>query len=322
MGGMNGDGNLALLPELLDHSFGPGPSELPTPAQRLAEGRRVLGRRRRLGLVATSVAVAAAIGVGVALTGPGGERGADGPPATSGTSPSVSPSEDSSEDSSEDRQRALDRLAKKAREQAHRVEQRQVSNQFPATYGTNGTIIVKDGWRITDRVAEPMGQQPPGASVGLAVTDGAHTRWLLIIHEPAEDEAGHALPGAFSDSVSADDAGKGYSRFEDWLASMVDLQGGASTPPLVTVNADDTLEPGAGATVVATVPAPVIEGYTTDGDRMARVQRDGRTWFVVVRGHGREAEVIPVDAEVLSAPTFEAFVDHLTTQASSGEGVR
>ena len=32
--------------------------------------------------------------------------------------------------------------------------------------------------------------------------------------------------------------------------------------------------------------APVIDGYTTDGDRMAEVRRDGRTWFVVVRGHG------------------------------------
>jgi hypothetical protein len=66
----------------------------------------------------------------------------------------------------------------------------------------------------------------------------------------------------------------------------------------------------------------VIDGYTSAGDRMAEVRRDGRTWFVVVRGHARQAEVIPVDAAVLAAPTFEALVDHLETQVASGEGVR
>ena len=55
---------------------------------------------------------------------------------------------------------------------------------------------------------------------------------------------------------------------------------------------------------------------------MAEVRRDGRTWFVLVRGHGPEAEVIPVDAEVLSEPTFAAFVEHVRSQAASGEGLR
>jgi hypothetical protein len=90
----------------------------------------------------------------------------------------------------------------------------------------------------------------------------------------------------------------------------------------VTVDAGDHLAPGAGATVVDQRPAPVIEGYTTDGDRVAEVQRDGRTWFVVVRGHGVRADVVPVDVDLLVEPTFEAFVDHLTRQTSSGEGVR
>ncbi len=319
MRGMDDNGDLAVLPELIERSFGAGPDGLPGPAVRLAQGRRALRRQRRIRIAGASVAVVAAVGAGVALSGVGGEHGADGPTpplATSGTSPKATPRP------SADGQAALDRLAEKARRQEHRMEQRQVSAAFPVAYGQDAQVIVKDGWRITRTAEEPIGLQAPEASLGVVATDGRHTRWLLLTHEHAEDGQGNPLPDAFSDSASADDPGKGYGRFEDWLASMVELQGGARTPPLVTVDAGDRLQPGPDAVVVESRPAPVIEGYTSDGDRLVEVRRDGRTWFVVVRGHGADAEVIPVDAEVLSEPTFAAFVDHLTAQAGSGEGVR
>lgn len=325
MGGMDDDGDLAVLPDLLEHSIGTGPWELPTPAQRLAEGRKVLRRRRRIGLAATSAAVAAAIGVGVTLSGPGGRGGADGPRlpvATSGASPTPGSRTTPTSPPRSDLRITLEQLSQRLHQQAHRKEQRLVSDQFPASFGPDGKIVVKDGWRITQQVEEPLGYQAPEASLGVVVTDGERTRWMLLTHQRAEDSQGHQLPGGFGDSASADDPGKGYSRFEDWLASMVELQGGTRTPPLVTVGADDTLRAGPGATLVETAPAPEIDGYTAAGDRMAQVRRDGRTWFVVVRGHGARADVIPVDAEVLAAPTFEAFVDHLTAQAASGEGVR
>ena len=103
---------------------------------------------------------------------------------------------------------------------------------------------------------------------------------------------------------------------------MVALNGGPKVQPLLTVDDADELHAGRGAELVATRPIPVIDGYTTAGDRMAEVRRDGRTWFVVVRGHGPDADVIPADAGVLSAPTFSAFVDHVRSQAASGEGLR
>jgi hypothetical protein len=322
MGGMNEDGNLALLPELIDRSFGAGPTELPSPVQRLAEGRRVLRRRRRLGLAATSAAVVAAIGVGVGLAGAGSERGADGPPpplATSGTTSSASPTEDPSV--SADSQAALDRLARKARQQAHRLEQQYVDDQFPASLGAGDGLVVKDGWRITQRIEEPMGFQPPEASLGVVVTDGKQTRWMLLTLENMVDGQGRPT-GAQAPTAAADPPGKGYSRFEDWLASMVELNGGARTPALLTVDAADELRPGPGAEVVEVRSMPVVEGYSSQGDRMAEVRRDGRTWFVVVRGHGADAEVIPVDADLLPAPTFDAFLDHVRSQAASGEGLR
>jgi len=153
------------------------------------------------------------------------------------------------------------------------------------------------------------------------VTDQEHTRWMLVTLENQTDEDG--IPtGALGTTAAADDPGKGYSRFEDWLAAMVDLNGGPRNQPLVTVDADDRLQPGPDTVLVETRAAPVIERYTTEGDRMAEVRRADRTWFVVVRGHGPQADVIPVDADVLSAPTFEALVDHLEAQVASGEGVR
>ncbi len=315
------DGDLQLA-DLLDGSFGAGPDGLPTPSERLAAGRRSLRRRHRAGIAGTSVAVVGVVGLAAALSGAvGGGSHGDGPPpalTTSGTSavPSATATPLSAE-----RQAALDRLERKARRQAHRIEQEYVTAQFPASFGPDGQVVVKDGWRITQRVEEPMGFQPPEASLGVVVTDGDETRWMLLTLEDEVDGQGNPT-GEQGPTAAADDPGKGYSRFEDWLASMVELNGGARTPALVMVDAADRLAPGPGATLVETRTAPVIDGYTTEGDRMAEVRRDGRTWFVVIRGHGPQAEIIPVDAEVLSAPTFAAFVDHVASQADSGEGLR
>ena len=77
---------------------------------------------------------------------------------------------------------------------------------------------------MTSQVREPMGYQPPEDSLGVVVTDGDRTRWMLLTLEHAEDEKGNPIDNAFSTGSSSDDPGKGYSRFEDWLASMVALQ--------------------------------------------------------------------------------------------------
>jgi hypothetical protein len=52
------------------------------------------------------------------------------------------------------------------------------------------------------------------------------------------------------------------------------------------------------------------------------VIQDGRTWFVLVRGHGVEAGIIPTDAEVLPSPTYEEFVNYMRDEVESGDGLR
>jgi hypothetical protein len=311
------DGDLAVLGDLLDRSFGGGPGGLPTPADRLAVGRRALQRRRRLVVAGTSAAVVAAIGVGAAVSGAGGDRGADSPLpplATQGTAPSASASASVSPAGQTEAQARAER-------RKLRQEQRLVSREFPASFDPDGNLIVRDGWRITQRVENPMGFQPPQASLGVVVTDADATRWMLLTLEGQVDGQG-APTGSLGPGATADDPGKGYARFEDWLAAMVALNGGPKVPPLLTVDGADRLRPGPGADIVATRPAPVIAGYTDTGDRMAEIESDGRTWFVVVRGHGAGADVIPVDAALLPEPTFAAFVDHVRAQLASGEGLR
>jgi hypothetical protein len=315
------DAHVALLGDQLDRSFGAGPEGLPTPADRLAVGRRALRRRRRLTLAGISVAVVAAVGLGTALAGTTGEHGADGPPppiATKGTKTSPTAAPPSPSPSPNDTAEALARKSRRAERNA----QRSMTDSVPATYDALGNVVVKDGWRVVQRIDDPLGLHPPEDSSGLVVTDGQQTRWVLLSRERAVDQEGHPLPGAFGVSGSSDPPGKGYARFEDWLASMVAIQGGPQTHPLLTVDDTDRLQAGPRAEIVAVRPAPAIEGYTTEGDRMAEVTRDGRTWFVVVRGHGRDTEVIPVDADVLAAPTFAAFLDHVRKQVTSGAGLR
>lgn len=317
------DDDVTVLGDLLEQSFGSGPGALPHPAERLADGRRALRRRQRLAVAATSVGVIAAVGAGVTVSGLGGERGADAqlpPAATSGASTAPSPKADDTAGS-----------PAQQRHQTHAQEQRLVSGQFPASYGSDGQIVVKDGWHITQQVDEPLALHPPESSMGVVVTDGQQVRWLLVAREHAVDGNGNADESAFSVTASADDPGKGYSRFDDWLASQVALnrdpgagQPSTTEPAQSLVVVDDTgrLQAAPGAELVDTRPAPVIEGYTSKGDQLAEVRRDGRTWFVVFRQGSPNGGVVPVDAAVLPEPTIEGLVSYLKAQLASGEGVR
>jgi len=321
------DGGLVLA-DLLDSSFGTGPDGLPTPSERLGEGRRALRHRRRALVAGTTAAVVATVGLATALSGTVG-RGSDAggplPLATSGTSatPSADPSGSATLTTTE-LQASLERLSRQA-QRAHRDEQELVSNQFPASYAADGRLVVKDGWRVTQRVEEPMGFRPPEASLGVVVTNGSDTRWMLLTLENMVDGQGNPT-GAQAPTAAADDPGKGYSRFDDWLASMVVLNGPRDgsyslREALIAVSDLDDVQPLHGARLDVR-PMPVVDGYTSPGDRMVQARRDGRTSFVLIRGHGPDAEIITVDADLLPEPTFAAFVDHVRDQVASGEGLR
>jgi len=164
------DGDLALLGDLLDRSFDAGPEGLPTPAERLAAGRRALKRRRRFAVAGSSVAVVVAIGLGLAVAGAGGDHGADGPTpplATQGTTPSPTAATTPTEDPTADSTPA---------EKSHRQQQKLVSDQFPASFDYDGQLVVKDGWQVAQQVDEPLGLVAPEKSAGVVVERGHDVR--------------------------------------------------------------------------------------------------------------------------------------------------
>ena len=308
------------LSEVLDTSFGDGPA-VPPPGEHLAAGRQALRRRRRFEVVGSGAVVAVVVLSSFALTA----RGGNGPQGADPVGPGPQVASTSASTAQDDaRQAELDRLARQASQHAEKLRKAQlVSNQFPAALDdVDGALVVKDGWQVTQQVEEPVGYEPPEKSLGVVVTDGKHTMWMLLTLDKLRGDGGIPIDGQLGASASADDAGKGYSRFEDWLASMIALNGGFQPPALVTVTADDEVRAGEGVTLLDVQQIPVVEGYTAPGDRVARVNRDGRVWFVVVRGHGPDAETIPVDGDVLPESTLDALLTYLAQQTESGEGVR
>lgn len=311
------------LRDRLDDSFGDGPPLVPA-AGRLAAGKRAL-RRRRLTAAAGSAALAAVVLVAASFSFLGdnvtAERGADPlAPAPSVSTPTTGDIDEAQLEESLDRLAALAQVRDRAEQM--REAAKLVSDRFPAALDLEGSLVVKEGWRVLRQVPEPVGYEAPEASLGVVVTDGERTRWMLLSVTRVVDSQGNPVGDELATGASADPAGKGYSRFEDWLASMVALSGGTQPDPLVVVDADDQVVAGPGSTLVDVQEIDVIEGYTSPGDRVAEVRRDGRTWFVVIRGHASEAELIPVDGNVLPEPTLAALLTYVGQQAESGEGVR
>jgi hypothetical protein len=92
--------------------------------------------------------------------------------------------------------------------------------------------------------------------------------------------------------------------------------------PLVTVDGDGALRAGPGAALVATRPAPVVDGVTDRGDQLAEVRRGGRTWFVVVRHRHRDGRTMAFAARVLPNPTLAGLADYLAEHADSLSGLK
>ena len=154
------DGDLQLA-ELLDSSFGAGPDGLPAPAGS-AQSRDARPCAGATGPASPPqpVAVVAVLGLGAAALRSPGRRDrtpmARCPPlATSGTT--ATPSATATPLDAE-RQAALDRLEKKARQAG--APPSSSSTSAPCSRrrsAPDGQVVVKDGWRIAQRVDEPMG---------------------------------------------------------------------------------------------------------------------------------------------------------------------
>ncbi|MBE7325903.1 hypothetical protein IEQ44_14730 [Nocardioides sp. Y6] len=299
----------------IDSSFGHG-SDRPAEAY-AALGRRVQRRRRALqgsvaGLTVATMALAGPWALNWWGDGPGGNVGPvpaatpDQPVEPQDPGPTVAP------------------MARTADDVAVATREWEGSDVIPVTATEDGGLEVLDGWRVTRLVVVRESDTERRWGLVLSSPDGSPL-WALVDWEGGDDAAG--LPG--HSGATTDRPGARFTRFADWLSTTLALQdasGSSDQPPAGEQDAVAIVTSGEvvalnGAEVLAQRPAP--DGWSAYGpanEQFAVKLRtaDGRTWFARVDPEGSTT----VDPAVLDVPTMRAFMEHVTSRAESGEGLR
>ncbi|QIK67706.1 hypothetical protein G7072_16325 [Nocardioides sp. HDW12B] len=282
----------AELAAAIDASFGDGPAPAPLDELLLA-GRRA--RRRRTttraavgGLVAAGVLTVAAVSVGSwDLTG---ASGADGG-GDFATSPSGAPTP--------------------APDEAGPTPSDGVTTEPPPlpagqelglTFGPDGALRADEGTVVVRRLVDPVGLTGIGGArrtFALEVERAGKRFWVIA-----------QWYGDAGEMISADPAGQGFDRFEDWLAHRSDAML-ADADPFVVLQADGSLRPADGVELLAQKQdlgfGPRFSG-PQDRTAAAEVRADGRRWYVLVRDDASsQPDYITVDPRT-SAATFEGFL--------------
>ena len=294
--------------DLIDRSFGDGPRHVRLD-DRIVAGRRALARRRAASAAGAAAVVAVvAVGTWAVSGGPDSSALPEPGPATRSTSASPEPTPDVTADDPAAGPRPL---TKEERRQLWEGGQH-------AAYDNWGRLVVKKGWRVTQRIANPMGYQLPEKSVGLEITDGTSAEWILVTHEKTGGGASW-VP-----------AGGGFGTLLAWVQDQVALNSDAGGTPapgsdVVVMTADGRLVGTKGAEVLQQVANPDVPGFAEPGDltAAARVQDGDQVWFVLARQVAGEPEFFPVPAQVLQpGPTMQAFLQRCREQYAGGEGLR
>jgi|GEM_PF-3557595 len=275
----------------------------PTPLRledHLAVGRSAVRRRRLtrgaglLGAGATVVAVA------MAATALGGPSTADDAPAVA-TAPTASATAGGDG-------RAPDGIA--------------------AEYGLDGRLEIKPGWRIVERIATPMTspvesngpgtEEIPDASVGLAVTDGVTTQWVLTWYDAGRD-------GSVSSSYQLDDVGP--ASLQDFVDIEVAVVSGTATDAVAQVSPDGVVTGRNGVAVIdqRTTPGLDRDGLTTSVAQILLPGDPASSAYLLAVRSNDGVRTYPVfgypvvDDPANSGPdTIDGFVDWVGPQVDAG----
>ncbi len=280
----------AALAAALDASFGDGPAPAPLDGLLLAGHR---ARRRRTatraavgGLVAAGVLAVASVSVGSwDLTGAAGvDEGVATTPTT--TPPGEMP------------------------EPPPLV----VEHDLGLSFGPDGELRASDDLLVVRRMVDP---------VGLAWIGGAQRTYALVVERDGERFWVIAQWYGDGEMISADPAGEGFDRFEDWLAHRGDAMLDEADP-LVSMQAGGSLRPADGVELLAQETdldlGPRFAG-PQDRTAAAEVRVDGRRWYVLARdGASGPPDYVTIDPRT-SAATFEGFlVEAAETYADEADG--
>lgn len=191
------------LHQLIDETIEqPGPLRLD---DHLRAGRRAVRRRRLPAVLGAGGALVAAVAVVAAITGPGGEGRAGVPASDPASDPSVAgvvadPS-NPSQCPSTPPPFGWDPPGDEVFSCGYEVTpgrgwEWDHPSGVAAEYDLRGELEVRPDWRVVERVQRPITapveangpgtERVPDASVGLAVTDGETTQWVLTWYDAVE----------------------------------------------------------------------------------------------------------------------------------------
>ncbi len=277
-----------MLDEQIERSFGAGP-ELPPVEVRIAAGRRAL-RRRRVAAALTAAGVVAVVGTTYAVTVPGSDRHVDSGVAVA---PSSTPTPTS---------RVVEPSAEPWKK-----------NLF-ARYTADGTLEIRPGVVVHERIENPYGWAPPRYSDALDLTWKGRRLWATVELTRNGLAYGSSTPS------------NGWASFADWVAD----QSGSTT---VNGGWPETLVLGKGGQVVAAAGAEVLQrtddprlgdGFAPSGTPTgaALVVVEGTSYFVVWRVvDGTLDTVVTPPGDVVGA-TFQELLTYARDQYASGGGLR
>jgi hypothetical protein len=281
-----------LVTDAIDRSLPSPPSSLPSPAERLAAGRRGV-RRRRLagGALLVAVTAGAVVVPTFLLDGAGPDaQVADGrgTSATESPAPTRPPGPD------------------------------EWDGWDAGLVKWDGEELrTREGVTVVQEVLDPMQEDLP--SLGLVLRRDGVTTWMLLSKMDG---------GRFA--TWTDEADSGWATFEQWLADSVALQDGSPANPaagirLVTLDDSGAVVPDQpGVVVLEQQGAPDLPRYGTDAkgaaSAVALLEWEGLRWFVLaVRVDGRVSVTPVAVTKAEGATTLDEFVAFM---AASESGMR
>ncbi len=282
-----------MLDEQIERSFGTGPAHRPV-EERIAAGRRAL-RRRRAAAAITAVGAVAVLGTTLAVALPGPDQATPGRVATE---PSVTASG-----------------APRTPEPSPSPVPWERSEL--ARFAEDGSLEIRPGAQVHERIDNPYGYEPPSYSVALDVTWQGSRLWTIV----------EVTGRGGSSSTSAPSAG--WASFADWVADQPGSTLGTNSgwPETVTLRPDGGVVAAAGAEILQRTDDPQLgadfaPAGTPTGAAVVVVDGDDTSYFVVWRVIDGELDVVVVPPQDVVGATFAELLSYARSQYASGEGLR
>ncbi|MBS4752840.1 hypothetical protein KG112_08480 [Nocardioides sp. zg-ZUI104] len=195
----------------------------------------------------------------------------------------------------------------------------------------DGAIALQEGWRVTERVDDPLGDAglrgtrdaaaaPVAESVGLAVHRGDQERWVLLFREPDTEDADGSASGSGGAEVELE-PGATFPDLATWLEVRVGLLTTGTSTELVTVDERDRVR-GRHGVQVRDQEVLAAGGPTSATRFAARLALGAEELWVVVQRTGTGAETALADVTAADdwAPAEGATVADFAAWLTGPEG--